>query len=154
MPESSQEVKVFRKIRTLKPGSDLAESGICEGDSAGKEVFDNGSFTFGKDVRAHSITNLGKGLYALSSYASNGNYAPEKGAKKLSVTELKTVAGEQRTQQDIKGKLVEFAFWMQKQGYKESTIETRIVRLKTLVERGANLLDPESIKNTIALQKT
>jgi integrase len=58
------------------------------------------------------------------------------------------------TQQDIKGKLVEFAFWMQKQGYRESTIQNRIARLETLVRRGANLLEPESVKKTIALQKT
>lgn len=57
-------------------------------------------------------------------------------------------------QQDVKGKLVEFAFWMQKQGYREPTIRNRIIRLETLVRRGANLLDPESVKEVIALQKT
>jgi len=55
---------------------------------------------------------------------------------------------------DVKGKLVELMFWMQKQGYKESTIRTRITRLEMLVRRGANLYDPESVKETIALQKT
>ncbi len=56
--------------------------------------------------------------------------------------------------QTVKGKLLEFEFWMQKQGYKEPTIKTRIVRLQTLAKRGANLLDPESVKKTLALQKT
>ena len=55
---------------------------------------------------------------------------------------------------DIKGKIVEFAFWMQKQGYKESTIQGRMVRLDALMKRGAILSDPESVKKTIALQRT
>jgi len=77
-------------------------------------------------------------------------------AKKLdTATETKTVAGEiEKHQQDAKGQIVQFMFWMQKQGYKEPTIRTRIVRLETLVRRGANLSDPESVKQIIALQKT
>jgi integrase len=58
------------------------------------------------------------------------------------------------TQADVKGKLVELMLWMQKQGYKETTIRTRITRLEMLVRRGAKLYDPESVKETIALQKT
>lgn len=54
----------------------------------------------------------------------------------------------------VQGKIVEFAWWMQKQGYKESTYTGRVKHIKTLVRRGANLLDPESIKKVIALQKT
>jgi len=54
----------------------------------------------------------------------------------------------------LKGKIIEFAFWMQKQGYKESTINGRIMRLQTLMKRGADLLDPESFKKTLATQKT
>jgi integrase len=69
--------------------------------------------------------------------------------------DMKTTAGEKTTsQRDLKGKLVEFAFWMQKQGYKESTINTRIIRLETLAKRGADLLNPESVKQVLALQKT
>ena len=70
------------------------------------------------------------------------------------------LAGESQTTsgigkaQIIKGKLAEFEFWMQKQGYKIPTIQTRMMRLQTLVKRGANLLDSESVKKTIALQKT
>jgi len=78
------------------------------------------------------------------------------GAKNLATaTESKTVAGEKETTlQKAKGKIVEFMFWMEKQGYKLPTIRTRIVRLETLVRLGANLFDPESIKKTIALKKT
>ncbi|MEM2102894.1 MAG: site-specific integrase [Candidatus Bathyarchaeia archaeon] len=54
----------------------------------------------------------------------------------------------------LKGKIVEFAFWMQKEGYKDSTIRPRINYLKTLIKRGANILDPESVKKIISEQKT
>jgi integrase len=54
---------------------------------------------------------------------------------------------------DAKGKVVEYSFWLLKQGYAESTIKGRAKLLKILVKRGANLLDPESVKETIAKQE-
>jgi len=54
---------------------------------------------------------------------------------------------------DTKSELFQFAWWMKKQGYAESTITTRVRLLRVLVKRGADLLDPESIKESIALQK-
>ncbi len=53
----------------------------------------------------------------------------------------------------FKGKIVEYSFWLLKQGYAESTIKGHAKLLKILVKRGANLFDPESIKETIAKQK-
>jgi integrase len=69
-----------------------------------------------------------------------------------SATETKTVAGES-TNKDIKGKIIEFLWWMQKQGYRESTITSRAARLQRLINLKANLLDPESVKEVIAKQK-
>jgi integrase len=54
---------------------------------------------------------------------------------------------------DIKGKIVEYCFYMQKQGYKEATIRLNRTVLKVLSERGAELLDPDSVKEVIAQQK-
>ena len=56
------------------------------------------------------------------------------------------------TQQDTKGKIVEFSWWMKKQGYKDGTILSRTKLLKIMVKRGANLYDPETIKDVIAKQ--
>ncbi|MEM3694873.1 MAG: site-specific integrase, partial [Candidatus Bathyarchaeia archaeon] len=53
---------------------------------------------------------------------------------------------------EIKGKLVEFAWWMKREGYADNTITRRVRLLKTLTRRGANILDPESVKDTIAMQ--
>lgn len=54
----------------------------------------------------------------------------------------------------MKAKIVEYSFWLLKEGYAESTIIGRTKLLKILVKRGANLFDPESVKATIAKQKS
>jgi len=57
------------------------------------------------------------------------------------------------TSAEVKGRLVEFAWWMKKQGYAEASVITRVKLLTVLAKRGANLLDPESVKETIAKQE-
>ena len=64
-------------------------------------------------------------------------------------TETKTVAGG-ILQQDVKGKIVEFSFWMLKEGYSKSTIKTRTKILQRLIRLQADLFNPESVKETIA----
>ncbi|MDI9578950.1 MAG: site-specific integrase [Candidatus Bathyarchaeia archaeon] len=74
-------------------------------------------------------------------------------AKKLdAATETKTVAGEYSTQLKVDSKILEHAWWLQKNGRSETTIESRVKLLKTLVKRGANLNDPETVKDVIAKQ--
>lgn len=57
------------------------------------------------------------------------------------------------TPSNMKARIVEYSFWLFKEGYAESTILSRTKLLKIMVKRGANLFDPESIKETIAKQK-
>jgi len=82
----------------------------------------------------------------------------------IALEAMKTLAGEAKgwksqdagateTSADISSKLVEFAWWMKKQGYAESTIAVRVNALKVLHKRKANLYDPESVKEAIARQK-
>ncbi|MEM2805617.1 MAG: site-specific integrase [Candidatus Bathyarchaeia archaeon] len=61
-------------------------------------------------------------------------------------------ATEKANEADLYGKIVEFLWWMKKQGYKETTIIGKGSRLKRLVALGANLLDPESVKEVLASQ--
>jgi integrase len=49
-------------------------------------------------------------------------------------------------------KIFEYAWWMRREGYAEGTINRRIRFVKTLVKRGANLFDPDSVKTVIAKQ--
>ncbi len=51
-----------------------------------------------------------------------------------------------------RGKIIEHAFWMKKEGFAEATISRRIRFLSTLVKRGANLENAESVKECIATQ--
>jgi integrase len=68
-------------------------------------------------------------------------------------TQKAVAKAEDATLAEIKGKIVEFAWYMKKKGLKESTIEPRIRLLNVLVKRGVNLLDPESVKDGIARQE-
>ena len=77
-----------------------------------------------------------------------------KGTKNLVKVETRTekqAAG--ATIQDtatLKGKLVEYLWYLKKQGYRKSTIEAKVQRLKRLASLGADLFNPESVKKTIA----
>lgn len=54
---------------------------------------------------------------------------------------------------NVKSEIINFAWWLKKQGYAESTINSRVKKLKTLLKLGTDLNDPESVKETIAKQK-
>jgi integrase len=55
-------------------------------------------------------------------------------------------------QADVKGRIIEYAWWLQKEGYSQATIIGRSKLIAVLAKRGADLYDPESVKNTIAKQ--
>ena len=56
------------------------------------------------------------------------------------------------TTDDLKSLLFNFAWYLKKNGYAESTIESRVKLLRVLAKRGADLYDPESVKEVIAKQ--
>jgi len=78
-----------------------------------------------------------------------------KEAKNLAAAEQKeTVAGESpTTQQNAKGKLLQFMIKLQNEGIHNVTIQNYAKMLRLLMENGANLYDAESVKETIAKQK-
>jgi integrase len=65
-------------------------------------------------------------------------------------TRIEKAAGAKLERSEAEGKILEHAWWMKKQGYKEATIRNRVRFLKQLVRLGANLSDPESVKEVIA----
>ena len=81
-----------------------------------------------------------------------------KAAKNLVKVEsrIKSQAAGATTQSEanINGKIVEYMWFMKKQGYAESTIKTYVIILNALKNRGADLNDPESVKLVIAEQQT
>jgi integrase len=76
-----------------------------------------------------------------------------KGTKNLVKVETRTknrLAGAPRSKTNT---ILSFLWELKKQGFKDTTIRTYNSYLETLIGRGANLLDPETVKEVIAKQK-
>jgi integrase len=66
----------------------------------------------------------------------------------LSATELKTVAG--KVESTAKGKILEFAWYLKREGNTDPTIRTYASLLRKVDRLNANILDPESVKDVLA----
>ena len=80
--------------------------------------------------------------------------AEAEGSRNLATVQIPEKEGQREATAEVKGKIVEFVFWMKKNGYAENTITRRDRILNMLVKKGADLFDPESVKETIAEQAT
>jgi len=159
--KSKQEINVLEEARLFESGPNLAESAVREGNLSHKIPFNDDSFTFSEDVGSHSVTIVGKGLNALRSYSCKHRVgATRRSAKNLAETQPQETSlraegtTNLQTETDVKGKLVQYCFWMDKQGYSLETIRLNRTALKVLAERGAALDNPESVKEVIAKQKS
>jgi integrase len=76
------------------------------------------------------------------------------GTKNLTKVETRTRKALRESTNNTKSKVFQFAWYMKKQGYADGTIETYVIILKVLKRRGADLNNPESVKEVIAKQKT
>ncbi|MEM3728785.1 MAG: tyrosine-type recombinase/integrase [Candidatus Bathyarchaeia archaeon] len=68
-------------------------------------------------------------------------------------TEKQEAGATKLSQMDVKGKVLEFLWWTQKQGLAYETIRGYHSCLRALMNKGANLLDPESVKEILAVEK-
>jgi len=81
--------------------------------------------------------------------------------RQICVTETKNLDAEPQTTEvlrekssdDIKGKLVQFAWKMQQEGYNKETIRCDGSCLRALILRGADLNDPESVKTVLSKEQ-
>jgi integrase/DNA-directed RNA polymerase subunit RPC12/RpoP len=63
----------------------------------------------------------------------------------------KRAAGATRlSEEEVKGKILEFAWWLKKQGHSDKTIQGYVEMLKLLAASGANIFEPESVKESLA----
>ena len=76
-----------------------------------------------------------------------------KALKELEETE-KRAAGATKIGKDVKGAIINFIWKLKREGYAEDTIRDYGYIIKTLARRGADIFDPESVKEVIAKQKT
>lgn len=66
----------------------------------------------------------------------------------------KRVAGDtKRTKAEFKGKLVEFAWQLKKDGYADSSIKTYTKIINVLVKRNVNVFNPEDVKESLGHRK-
>jgi len=148
--------------KLLHPGANLAKQVIGNRKTALKKRLDSSLLPRSENIRSHGskpqlITTIGKDLNVFPHYNSDCQVCvSEREAKNLSQqqkTRQKRAAGATKpTSAEDKGKIIEFAWWLKKQGYRETTIRVAAKRLAVLVKRGANLLDPETVKEIIATQ--
>ena len=134
----------------------LANRVVGSRNLASKKTLDDLAFSLGEDVGSHELTRVGKRLNTFPSYNSKCQVCVnEKKMKNLVEVEpqLKKVGAGATTQADIKSKLVEYSWYMKKNGYPESTIVSRTRIIKTLMNREAPLRDPEAMKEFIAEQE-
>jgi len=61
------------------------------------------------------------------------------------------ISAEQRKENE--SGILDFLWWMKRQGYADETIRGYVLALKVLVSRGADLSSPESVKEVIARQR-
>jgi len=153
--ESSKKLNVSGKLfATANTRENHHQVRITTRKAAFQEASNDLPFFAGEDIGSHNLTTVEKQLNTLP--YSNSKYrvcATPRGAKNLEEIMGKTTtdAGTSQTsQQNIKGKLVEFSFHMKKEGLTEATIATFTCLLKKLEKNGANLLEPESVKEVLA----
>jgi integrase len=148
---------ILQCVKKLDPRPNLAQLPGTHPSFAAKKTLNDSSFPFCKDVSSHGSpqeSTAGKGINAFAFTSVNTEYASGKKAKNLAATETKTVAGETgKTQQGAKGKILEFAWHLKKNGLAVSTIKRYIQSCNTLISLGANIFDPEDVKGIIAKQK-
>lgn len=106
----------------------------------------------GKDLKSGSALNLNCRVCAVSNLAKNSASQRLGKMESAGTTEKWAAGATVKSEADIQAKILEFLWWMKKNGYKESTITDRGRRLRRLVKLGANLFDPESVKEVIASQ--
>jgi len=166
LPQFKNKLNILPEpIERFESAANLAESRMSQRDPSFKELLDDSSLAFSKDVGTHEFTNVGKSLNAFPSYTSKhrvgvaGSKPASKNSAKAVHALSKEIEKEAMGQRgptektEVKSLLFQYAWWMKKQGYAESTITTRVKLLKILAKRGANLLEPENVKEAIANQK-
>ena len=165
--EPKVKVNVLSKpVEASNSGFNLLDRRVVSVNLSIQKLHDNVALPIGEDVGSHKVTTTDKALNTLGSYNSYRRVCVSEGeaknsdSKAIALAEEKAVSEKQaagatetsHVEAEIKGKLLEYAWWLKKQGYADSTIERRSRLLKVLFIRGANLYDPESVKETITRQ--
>lgn len=155
-------VNITRKrLKVLHPPMNLADRRVSSTDFPLKEAPDDFPFSSRENVTSHGssqITIAEKPLNTLPLYTSNRRVCATEGeAKNLATVEpLKggLAGATEKNQLAVKGEILEFKWKLKREGYAEATITTYGSILEILSKKGADLYNPENVKDAIALQDT
>jgi integrase/predicted RNA-binding Zn-ribbon protein involved in translation (DUF1610 family) len=146
-------------------GKNFSEANITQADLSFQASLDDLSLQRGEDVGSHSrsdVTIAEKRLNSFRCFKNDRQKSDESkrrvyvslatGTRNLAEVESRTEkrAAGATEQADVKGKIIEFLWHLEKQGKSKDTIINRKYMLGTLLKLGANLFDPESVKDVIA----
>jgi len=137
-----------------------SDSVILGGDFSIQKVADDFSLSKGEDVCSHPkpyASTVEKKINTLCLYNRNRRVgAKESEAKNLDAAaiEKQTAAGTIPDQPaDVKSKLFDYTWKMQKDGYSPMTIRTNAGSLRALLVRHADLMNPDSVKEALAREQ-
>jgi integrase len=162
-PNPGEEPNVLVKSRgASNPVEDLAQVDVVVGLS-GEPGFQDLPLPPAEELGMHTSRKSRKGLNSLlhgfeehgrtrserGSPASGEKMNPEKGDG-VETLVLATGAGPGRIEIQGDPEVISFAFWLKKQGLAERSINIYVLRLNQLVKQGANLNNPESVKEVLA----
>lgn len=138
------------------PRFNLLDRRVISANLPIQKLHDNAALSIGKDVGSHKVTTIGKALNTLGSYNSYRRVcALKREAKNLAKSEARQKQpmreGTKPDAETVKGLIVKYMAWLEKANYKSA--KNRINMIKRLVDLGANLLDPESVKEVLRKQE-
>jgi len=147
-------------IKVSNPGKNHANGRITRPNLSREEAVNGFSFNGSEDIGSHGVTVIEKGLNAFRNYTRYAKVcdSDEESKNLASPIETKTIAGESpkiegKAAQDVKGKLLEYAWILKKRGLAEKTITSRTYRLGALINKGADLLNPDSVETVLATEQ-
>ncbi|MEM2352374.1 MAG: site-specific integrase [Thermoproteota archaeon] len=104
----------------------------------------------GKDLKISSALNLNRRVCAPDTGVENSAGAVKALMEEKADAESRAAGATENSK--VGELLFNYAWFLKKEGYAESTIKGRVWLLKILARRGADLLNPESVKEAIARQ--
>ena len=103
-----------------------------------------------KNLKTHHAINNGRcGSRALALLEPRG----ERAMKECAETGDGHAGATTKQNQEIKGKIIEFLWWMKKQNYSRTTIQTYGSVLTLMAKRNIDLMNPEAVKEYLAKLK-
>jgi integrase len=171
-PAANCKVKLNIASQSLKqpnPGENLLQPNVLECELPAQPTFKNLPFKVCENVASHDTSNqtvIAKVLNNISDYnrerrvcawaeqAKNSAAEAMRALAEEKAVSEKRAAGATGLSVDFKSAVFNFKWNLKKEGYSDATIEGYGYILEALVKRGADIFNPESVKEVIAKQNS